>query len=77
MSDKSTPYSQLDRRLHVHSFTDLDQYQRDGALVVDHGEGIYLVDTEGRRYLDAMASLWCVTLGYDEFNRNSALPPST
>ena len=66
MSDKSTPYSQLDRRLHVHSFTDLDQYQRDGALVVDHGEGIYLVDTEGRRYLDAMASLWCVTLGYDE-----------
>ena len=66
MSDNSTDYSQRDRRLHLHSFTDLEQYQRDGALVVDHGEGVYLVDGDGRRYLDAMASLWCVTLGYDE-----------
>src|SRR4051812_38764651 len=33
-------------------------------LMIERGEGCYLWDTEGRRYLDAMAGLWCVNAGY-------------
>ncbi len=33
-------------------------------FVVDHGEGIYVFDESGHRYLDATASLWYSNLGY-------------
>jgi 4-aminobutyrate--pyruvate transaminase len=66
MNDKQRQYSERDRRFHVHSFTDLSQYEKDGSVIIDHGEGIYLIDSNGKRYLDAMSSLWCATLGYSE-----------
>jgi adenosylmethionine-8-amino-7-oxononanoate aminotransferase len=33
-------------------------------VVIDRGEGIYVFDEEGRRYLDATASLWYCNVGY-------------
>lgn len=33
-------------------------------LVIDHGEGVYVFDTSGRRYLDAMSGYWLACLGY-------------
>jgi len=39
----------------------------DGArelLVLERGEGPYVFDTRGRRYLDALSSLFCAQLGY-------------
>src|SRR6516164_11665724 len=33
-------------------------------LEVVQAEGCYVYDSEGRRYLDAMAGLWCVNVGY-------------
>ena len=66
MSYEEPGYSERDRRVQLHSFTDLDEYARTGAPVIERGEGIYLVDTAGRRYLDAMSSLWCATLGYSQ-----------
>lgn len=55
-----------DQLYHVHSFTHLGQHELNGAVVIDRGDGIYLTDTNGKQYLDAMASLWCVNLGYSE-----------
>ncbi len=39
----------------------------DGAdlLVLERGEGPYVFDTEGRRYIDGLSSLFCCQLGYD------------
>ena len=34
--------------------------------VITRGEGVHVWDAEGRRYLDGVAGLWCVTLGYSE-----------
>ena len=59
-------YSNTDRSCHLHSFTDLSKHEKEGSVVIDHGEGIYLFDTDGVQYLDAMSSLWCATLGYSE-----------
>ena len=56
---------ELDRRYVFHPFTALDAHQRDGApLVMTSGSGVYLQDSSGRRYIDAMAGLWCVNVGY-------------
>ncbi len=34
------------------------------ALIFERGEGIYLYDTEGRRYIDGLSSLWNVNVGH-------------
>ena len=36
----------------------------DDLLVLDRGEGPYVFDTDGRRYVDALSSLFCAQLGY-------------
>ena len=50
---------------HLHPFTDYKQLAAEGGgRVITHAEGVYLWDGKGRRYLDAMAGLWCVNVGY-------------
>ncbi len=66
MKNPSCTYSSRDRSSHLHSFTNLSEYEKQGSAVISHGEGIYLCDTDGKKYLDAMSSLWCATLGYSE-----------
>ena len=39
-------------------------YRDEDPLLVVAGEGNYLIDIEGRRYLDGVASLWCNSLGH-------------
>ena len=36
----------------------------DTMLVIAKGEGVFLFDDKGKRYLEGMAGLWCTTLGY-------------
>ncbi len=48
-----------DRRHLWHPFTPMDEWeQEDPPLIVEHGEGAYLIDVEGNRYLDGVSSLW-------------------
>ena len=35
-----------------------------GELVIDRGEGAYVFDEQGRRYLDASAGLWYCNVGH-------------
>jgi putrescine aminotransferase len=50
---------------HLHPFTDHKALADEGGgRVVTHADGIYLWDAEGKRYLDGMAGLWCVNVGY-------------
>jgi len=46
-----------------HPFAEMSKVQH-AAFIVDRGEGIYVFDEEGRRYLDAAASLWYMNVGY-------------
>jgi len=48
--------------IHTQSFDELEQ--DDAYLVVEGGQGIYLNDQHGRRYIDAMAGLWVVAVGH-------------
>lgn len=42
-------------------------------VVLDHGEGVYLYDTEGRKYLDFAAGIAVQALGYGDAEYNQAL----
>jgi putrescine aminotransferase len=46
-----------------HPFAEMSKVQH-APFIVDRGEGIYVYDEEGRRYLDAAASLWYMNVGY-------------
>ncbi|NOU06232.1 MAG: aminotransferase class III-fold pyridoxal phosphate-dependent enzyme, partial [Hyphomicrobiaceae bacterium] len=35
-----------------------------GPLVLEKAEGIYVYDTQGKRYIEGLAGLWCTALGY-------------
>src|SRR5262249_26164511 len=54
----------VDRRYVFHPFTPPRRHETEGGLVIVRGEGCVLWDNEGRPYLDAMAGLWCVNVGY-------------
>jgi adenosylmethionine-8-amino-7-oxononanoate aminotransferase len=46
-----------------HPFAEMSKVQH-APFIVDRGEGIYVYDEEGNRYLDAAASLWYMNIGY-------------
>lgn len=47
-----------DRDLVWHPFTQMREYTGEEPLIVERGEGCYLYDIEGNRYLDGVSSLW-------------------
>ncbi|MYE08118.1 MAG: adenosylmethionine--8-amino-7-oxononanoate transaminase [Acidimicrobiaceae bacterium] len=55
-----------------HGFTQMATYEGSPPVIVDRGEGNYLYDTDGRRYLDAISSLWVITLGHSDPDLNRA-----
>ncbi|MGI9437720.1 MAG: aspartate aminotransferase family protein [Geminicoccaceae bacterium] len=62
--DKTARWQDLDRRHHVHPFTDHQALSAVGSRIITHAEGCWLEDSEGNRILDGMAGLWCVNVGY-------------
>lgn len=55
----------IDRHYSFHPFTNLAAHEKVGPhTVMVRGEGVWLEDAQGRRYLDGMAGLWCVNAGY-------------
>jgi adenosylmethionine-8-amino-7-oxononanoate aminotransferase len=47
-----------------HPFSDMGAVQANGEFVVARGEGVYVYDTDGRRYLDSTAGLWFANVGH-------------
>lgn len=47
-----------------HGFTQMDCYGANAPVIVERAQGRELIATDGRRYLDAISSLWVTTLGH-------------
>ena len=61
-------------RAHVwHPFTQMLDWMGDDPLIISGGEGNYLIDVEGNRYLDGVSSLWCNLLGHNHPHLNTAI----
>lgn len=71
MSTLISPQSAEARRLaeldktHVwHPFTPMQQWREHDPLIIERGEGPYLFDVDGNRYIDGVSSLWCNVHGH-------------
>ncbi|WP_029350299.1 aminotransferase [Bosea sp. 117] len=53
-----------DIAFHLHSQTNPQLIEERGPLVVARGEGVRIYDEAGKPYIDAMAGLWCASLGF-------------
>lgn len=49
---------------HLHPQTNFRLHEQTGPLVAAKGDGIYVIDSEGNRFLEGMAGLWCASLGF-------------
>ncbi|HUC18308.1 MAG TPA: aminotransferase [Acetobacteraceae bacterium] len=53
-----------DVHFHIHSQTNPSAFEKDGPIIIADGEGARIRDAAGNTYLDAMAGLWCASLGF-------------
>jgi adenosylmethionine-8-amino-7-oxononanoate aminotransferase len=52
-----------DKHHHLHPYQVFDVFPEQGALPIGSGEGAFMTDTDGTRYLDAVGGLWCNNIG--------------
>ena len=59
-----TSTRELDHNHLWHPFTQMRDWVSEDPVVIREGEGTYLLDTDGRRYIDGVSSLWCNVHGH-------------
>ncbi|HEY2104554.1 MAG TPA: adenosylmethionine--8-amino-7-oxononanoate transaminase [Candidatus Binataceae bacterium] len=62
-----------DHRHLWHPFTQMRVWLADEPMIIERGEGNYLIDAHGRRYLDGVSSLWCNVHGHRKAQLDQAL----
>jgi adenosylmethionine-8-amino-7-oxononanoate aminotransferase len=58
------PTQEADQRHIWHPFTQQQGWSEEAPLVIERAEGTDLIDSEGRRYIDGVSSLWCNIHGH-------------
>jgi 4-aminobutyrate--pyruvate transaminase len=48
----------------VHPYVNLAKFRETGPLIIERAKGVYVYDGDGKSYIEAMAGLWCTSLGY-------------
>lgn len=69
-------YDELKRLDHTylwHPFTQMKEWMAEEPCIIDRGEGHYLIDVQGRKYLDGVSSLWCNLFGHRREELDRAL----
>ena len=54
----------LDKKYLWHPFTQMKEWEKEAPLIIERGEGNYLIDTYGRKYFDGTSSLWVNVHGH-------------
>ena len=50
---------------HFHPYTNPQSLRESGPHVICKGEGIYVYDNTGAKFIEGMSGLWCASLGFD------------
>src|SRR3546814_8451016 len=66
MSVRPNSAASRDIAYHLHPYTNARKNEAEGPLIIDRGEGVYVIDDQGNRYLEALAGLWSAGLGFSE-----------
>ena len=64
MKAKNFDLEALDRDYLFHPITNLKSHMTEDVLILERGEGIYIFDKDGKKYIDGLAGLWCTSLGH-------------
>ena len=48
----------------IHPYSPLHRMREMGPLIMSHGRGVWITDTQGREYIEGMSGLWCAGLGF-------------
>lgn len=66
MNARSNSNSMNDVASLIHPYTNLARHPEVGPVIMTHGDGIYVEDDQGRRYIEGMSGLWSTSLGFSE-----------
>ena len=64
MNEQTKNLIQLDKNYLWHPFTQMADWLKAEPVIIDSAEGFYLIDTQGKRYIDGVSSLWCNVHGH-------------
>ena len=56
-----------------HPFTQMQEWLAEDPVIITQGQGNYLIDVHGNRYLDGVSSLWCNVHGHTHPDLNAAI----
>lgn len=63
----------LDKKYIWHPFTQMKDWLQSENIIIELGEGFYLTDTKGKRYIDGVSSLWCNVHGHRKKELDDAI----
>ncbi len=72
MVDKETLVD-WDKRYLWHPFTQMQDWLAEAPVIIERGDGCYLIDIAGNRYIDGVASMWTNVHGHNHPELNAAL----
>jgi adenosylmethionine-8-amino-7-oxononanoate transaminase len=64
MNENTQRLITIDKQYVWHPFTQMKGWLESQPVVIESGDGFYLIDTEGNRYIDGVSSLWCNVHGH-------------
>ncbi|MBW1916603.1 MAG: adenosylmethionine--8-amino-7-oxononanoate transaminase [Deltaproteobacteria bacterium] len=62
-----------DHRYLWHPFTQMQGFVQEELVIIVRGEGVYVYDTDNRRYLDGVSSIWAIVHGHCRPELNQAI----
>lgn len=66
MAIRSNSPQARDIAYHLHPYTNAVVHEEIGPRIITGGEGVYVIDDDGKRYIEGLAGLWCTSLGFSE-----------
>jgi adenosylmethionine-8-amino-7-oxononanoate aminotransferase len=68
-----TRLKQLDHTYLWHPFTQMQEWMGEEPCIIERGDGHYLIDVHGNKYLDGVSSLWCNVHGHRKVELDRAI----
>ncbi|AZB65879.1 aspartate aminotransferase family protein [Cereibacter sphaeroides] len=66
MNSLSNSLAAADIAHSLHPYTNARAHERNGPLIITRGQGVHVYDSEGREYIEGLAGLWSVAVGFSE-----------
>ncbi len=77
MTEPKIPFRQTDLKHLWHPFTQMQEWEIEDFPTIVRGEGVYLIDEAGKRYIDGVSSLWCNVHGHNHPRITQAIQRQT